>query len=89
MIVRETWPEMEIHLSVQANTVYAAAMHFWKNVGISRVILSRELWLDQVYILEERQRAGSYMPIEEDEHGTYMMNSTDLRAIKHVRRLIE
>ncbi|MBV5298197.1 MAG: U32 family peptidase, partial [Rhodoferax sp.] len=48
MMVRETWPEMEIHLSVQANTVNAAAVRFWKTVGISRVILSRELSLDQV-----------------------------------------
>ena len=48
MMVRETWPEMEIHLSVQANTVNSAAVRFWKTVGISRVILSRELSLDQV-----------------------------------------
>jgi len=172
MMVRETWPEMEIHLSVQANTVNAAAVRFWKSVGISRVILSRELSLDQVeqirqdcpdtelevfvhgalciaysgrcllsgyfnhrdanqgsctnscrwdyktqpgvvdasgdilapkeaadrvhelvrdqvYMIEEGQRPGSYMPIEEDEHGTYVMNSKDLRAIEHVRRLVE
>jgi putative protease len=172
MMVRETWPEMEIHLSVQANTVNAAAVRFWKSVGISRVILSRELSLDQVeqirqdcpdtelevfvhgalciaysgrcllsgyfnhrdanqgsctnscrwdyktvpgtvdasgdvlappeaaervhelvrdqvYMIEESQRPGSYMPIEEDEHGTYVMNSKDLRAIEHVKRLVE
>ena len=177
MMVRETWPEMEIHLSVQANTVNAAAVRFWKSVGISRVILSRELSLDQVeeirqacpdmelevfvhgalciaysgrcllsgyfnhrdanqgtctnscrwdyktqkgvvdasgdvltqqaarereeeaierspaadqvYTIEESQREGSYMPIEEDEHGTYVMNSKDLRAIEHVKRLVD
>jgi putative protease len=177
MMVRETWPEMEIHLSVQANTVNAAAVRFWKSVGVSRVILSRELSLDQVeqirqdcpdtelevfvhgalciaysgrcllsgyfnhrdanqgtctnscrwdyktqkgvvdasgdvltqqvaaqreladiqrapeadqvYMIEESQREGSYMPIEEDEHGTYVMNSKDLRAIEHVKRLVE
>ena len=154
MMVRETWPEMEIHLSVQANTVNSAAVRFWKSVGVSRVILSRELSLDQVaqirqecpdtelevfvhgalciaysgrcllsgyfnhrdanqgsctnscrwdykvkpatedasgdlYVLEEGQRAGSFMPIEEDEHGTYVMNSRDLRAIEHVQRLVE
>ena len=169
-IVRETWPEMEIHLSVQANTVNSAAVKFWKRVGVARVILSRELSLDQVaqirqecpdtelevfvhgalciaysgrcllsgyfnhrdanqgsctnscrwdyktlpgvvdasgdilapteaaqreqaraevYMIEESQRPGSYMPIEEDEHGTYVMNSKDLRAIEHVRRLVE
>ncbi len=48
MMVRETWPEMEIHLSVQANTVNSAAVKFWKSVGVARVILSRELSLDQV-----------------------------------------
>ncbi|WP_394755495.1 tRNA 5-hydroxyuridine modification protein YegQ [Rhodoferax sp.] len=177
MMVRETWPEMEIHLSVQANTVNAAAVRFWKAVGVSRVILSRELSLDQVeqirqdcpdtelevfvhgalciaysgrcllsgyfnhrdanqgsctnscrwdyktlsgvvdasgdllapqaalereqeqaqrgaapdqvYLIEEGQRPGSYLPIEEDEHGTYVMNSKDLRAIEHVKRLVE
>ena len=155
MLVRETWPEMEIHLSVQANTVNAAAVRFWKQAGIARVILSRELSLDQiaeirqacpdtelevfihgalciaysgrcllsgyfnhrdpnqgsctnscrwdfnvkpatedasgdVYVIEEREkRQGSYMPIEEDEHGTYILNSKDLRAIEHVQRLVE
>ncbi len=170
MMVRENWPEMEIHLSVQANTVNSAAVRFWKNVGVSRVILSRELSLDQVaqirqecpdtelevfvhgalciaysgrcllsgyfnhrdanqgsctnscrwdyktlpgvvdasgdilapqaaaeheperaevYVIEESQRPGSFMPIEEDEHGTYVMNSKDLRAIEHVQRLVE
>ncbi len=172
MMVRETWPDMEIHLSVQANTVNAAAVRFWKSVGIHRVILSRELSLEQVeqirqdcpdtelevfvhgalciaysgrcllsgyfnhrdanqgtctnscrwdyktkpgvidasgdiftesevtqkvhdlvrdkvYLIEEQNRPGSFMPIEEDEHGTYVMNSKDLRAIEHVRRLVE
>ena len=166
LMVRETWPEMPIHLSVQANTVNSAAVRFWKGVGISRVILSRELSLDQVeqirqdcpdtelevfvhgalcvaysgrcllsgyfnhrdanqgsctnacrwdytlragvadasgdilatptaaeldtvYTIEESQRPGSYLPIEEDEHGTYLLNSKDLRAIEHVRRLVE
>ena len=46
--IRETWPEMPIHLSVQANTVNYAAVRFWKKLGIQRVILSRELSLDQV-----------------------------------------
>jgi putative protease len=43
----------------------------------------------EVYVIEESQRPGSYMPIEEDEHGTYVMNSKDLRAIEHVQRLVE
>lgn len=170
MLVRQTWPGMEIHLSVQANTVNSAAVRFWKSVGLSRVILSRELSLEQVaqirqqcpdtelevfvhgalciaysgrcllsgyfnhrdanqgsctnscrwdyrtlpgvvdasgdilapqaaaerereraqvYLIEEGQRPGGFMPIEEDEHGTYVMNSKDLRAIEHVKRLVE
>jgi putative protease len=48
MMVRETWPEMDIHLSVQANTVNAAALRFWNMAGVKRIILSRELSLDQV-----------------------------------------
>jgi putative protease len=154
-MIRETWPEIPVHLSVQANTVNYAAVRFWKKIGISRVILSRELSLDQVaeirqecpdmelevfvhgalciaysgrcllsgyfnhrdpnqgtctnscrwefntkpgtvgpdgdvFLLEEpEKRAGSYMPIEEDEHGTYILNSKDLRAIEHVQRLTE
>ncbi len=153
MMVRETWPDMPIHLSVQANTVNYAAIRFWKQMGISRVILSRELSLNEVaeirqecpemelevfvhgalciaysgrcllsgyfnhrdpnqgtctnscrwdyklkparenatgdvYLLEEAMRPGQLMPIEEDEHGTYILNSKDLRATEHVQQLV-
>jgi len=47
-MVRERWPEVEIHLSVQANTVNYAAVKFWQSLGLSRVILSRELSLDEI-----------------------------------------
>ncbi|KHD11351.1 protease [Candidatus Thiomargarita nelsonii] len=141
MMVRERWAQMPIHLSVQANTMNYAAVQFWQNVGISRIILSRELSLEEVAeirqacpdielevfvhgalciaysgrcllsgylnhrdanqgsctnacrweykVLEEKQRPGEYMPIFEDEQGTYIMNSKDLRAVQHVKRLIE
>ncbi|MEN8216326.1 MAG: U32 family peptidase [Pseudomonadota bacterium] len=141
MIVRERWPQMPIHLSVQANTTNYAAVQFWQNLGISRIILSRELSLEEIAeirqacpdielevfvhgalciaysgrcllsgylnhrdanqgsctnacrwdykVLEEKQRPGEYMPIYEDEQGTYIMNSKDLRAVQHVGRLIE
>jgi len=42
---------------------------------------------DRVFMLEEAQRPGEYMSAFEDEHGTYIMNSKDLRAIAHVERL--
>ncbi len=186
MMVKENWPEVPIHLSVQANTVNYAAVKFWKSLGLERIILSRELSLDEieeirqqcpdmelevfvhgalciaysgrcllsgyfnhrdpnqgsctnacrweykvhdgtenesgdiervsqkiefdamaamkepqlfpepqtrhpeadkVYLIEEKTRAGELMPIFEDEHGTYIMNSKDLRAIQHVARL--
>ncbi|MDT8998880.1 tRNA 5-hydroxyuridine modification protein YegQ [Paucibacter sp. APW11] len=188
---RGRFPEVPIHLSVQANTTNWAAVKFWQKVGVSRVILSRELSLeeiegirnecpdmeievfvhgalciaysgrcllsgyfnrrdsnqgtctnacrwnygtqaagecgnsgeavplaqldagfdfateaaeaegsfascgggarhpaaDQVYLIEEKGRPGELMPIMEDEHGTYIMNSKDLRAVEHVARL--
>lgn len=173
MLAREKWPEMPVHLSVQANTVNYAAVRFWKSAGISRVILSRELSLDeiseirqrcpdielevfvhgalciaysgrcllsgyfnhrdpnqgtctnscrwdytlhqaeegpngdivqkrsdcgefarhpnadQVFLLEEGQRKDELMPMFEDELGTYILNSKDLRAIEHVARLVK
>ena len=182
MMTREAWPDMPIHLSVQANTVNYATVKFWQSVGIKRVILSRELSLDEIeeirqkcpdielevfvhgalciaysgrcllsgyfnhrdpnqgtctnscrwkydtvpahenaegdlvpdaevlsmsdistascggaerhpladklYFLEEEGRKGELLPIMEDENGTYIMNSKDLRAIEHVQRLV-
>ncbi len=183
MMIRERWPDMPIHLSVQANTVNHAAVKFWRSAGVTRVILSRELSLDEVaeirqecpdtelevfvhgalciaysgrcllsgyfnhrdpnqgsctnscrwdykvhegkedaggdvdlatprplavapaptqpvaakpsalrrpgatWLLEEKERPGEYMPIEEDEHGSYILNSKDLRAIEYVAQL--
>jgi len=151
-LVREHWPELPVHLSVQANTTNAAAVRFWRSVGVRRVILSRELSLDEIaeiredcpdaelevfvhgalciahsgrcllsgylnhrdanqgactnacrweyrvgtgpagdgeggWYLEETTRPGQFMPVFEDEHGTYVMNSKDLRAVEHVARL--
>ncbi|MDX9995009.1 MAG: U32 family peptidase [Rhodocyclaceae bacterium] len=153
LMIRETWPEMPIHLSVQANTLNHAAVRFWQSVGVSRVILSRELSLDDiaeirqrcpemelevfvhgalcvaysgrcllsgyfnhrdpnqgtctnacrwsydakpaaanatgdVVLIEEATRPGELMPMEEDEHGTYILNSKDLRAIEYIDRLV-
>ena len=49
--------------------------------------LKRHPLADRVYLIEEKNRPGEYMPIFEDEHGTYIMNSKDLRAVEHVERL--
>jgi putative protease len=179
MMVRETWPDMPVHLSVQANTVNFAAVKFWQKMGLTRIILSRELSIDEVkeirqecpdielevfvhgalciaysgrcllsgymskrdpnqgsctntcrwgynateaqqtpegdiiptkaiefdpsqqasasenpaegklFLLEEKQRPGELMPAWEDEHGTYIMNSKDLRAVQHVKTLVD
>ncbi|WP_175427277.1 U32 family peptidase, partial [Escherichia coli] len=48
MLVREHFPDMAIHLSVQANAVNWASVKFWKQMGLTRVILSRELSLDEI-----------------------------------------
>ncbi|WED22316.1 tRNA 5-hydroxyuridine modification protein YegQ [Vibrio sp. JC009] len=175
MMVREAFPEMPIHLSVQANAVNWATVKFWESQGVERVILSRELSLeeieeirekcpgteieifvhgalcmaysgrcllsgyinkrdpnqgtctnacrweykvekaeqddagqiveiqeaqerpdntiglgkptDEVVLLSESHRPDEKMAAFEDEHGTYIMNSKDLRAIQHVERL--
>jgi putative protease len=180
MLVKENFPDIPIHLSVQANTMNWAAVKFWHQAGIERVILSRELSLDEIaeirqrcpemeievfvhgalcidysgrclfsgyinmrdpnqgtctntcrwkydaheakqddsgdiipvqsfdpaqekhapalgegehtdkiFLLQEETRPGEYMPAFEDEHGTYIMNSKDLRAIQHVHKLAE
>ncbi|MBW7471023.1 tRNA 5-hydroxyuridine modification protein YegQ [Marinobacter sp. F4218] len=170
MLVREKWPDQPIHLSVQANAVNWATVEFWRRQGISRVILSRELALDEIreirervpgmelevfvhgalcmaysgrcllsgymnhrdanqgactnacrwnykevqynhdqtgdliatsagnsaqevepreILLEEPNRPGGFIPAYEDEHGTYIMNSKDLRAVQHVSELVK
>ncbi len=44
---------------------------------------------DQIFLLQESNRSNEYMPAFEDEHGTYIMNSKDLRAIQHIEKLVE
>jgi putative protease len=51
--------------------------------------LPRHPLADEVYLLTEEGRPGEQMPVFEDEHGTYIMNSKDLRAIEHVERLVK
>ena len=65
-MVRERWPEVAIHLSVQANTVNYAAVKFWHSLGLTRVILSRELSLDEI---EEIRQQCPDMELEVFVHG--------------------
>jgi len=69
-MVRERWPEMQIHLSVQANTVNYAAVKFWQSLGLSRVILSRELSLDEI---EEIRQQCPDIELEVFIHGALCM----------------
>ncbi len=66
MMVREEWPELPIHLSVQSNTVNAASVKFWQKQGLKRIILSRELTLSEV---EEIRQACPDMELEVFVHG--------------------
>jgi putative protease len=66
LLVRERWPDVDVHLSVQANTTNAAAVRFWQRQGVRRVILSRELSLDEI---AEIRAACPDMELEVFVHG--------------------
>lgn len=70
MLVRRHFPQMPIHLSVQANTVNWASVEFWQQQGLSRIILSRELSLEE--IAEIRQQVPA-MELEVFVHGALCM----------------
>ncbi len=70
MLVREHFPEMDIHLSVQANAVNWATVKFWQQMGITRVILSRELSLKEI---EQIIEAVPTMETEVFVHGALCM----------------
>lgn len=132
-------PQMELHLSTQANTTNAASARFWHALGIKRVVLARELSMGEIqeirretpktleleafvhgamcvsysgrcllsnflngrdgnrgecvqpcrweYELRERGKDGLWMPVLEDERGTYLLNSRDLNMIAHLKEL--
>lgn len=138
--VKKFLPDMEIHLSTQANNTNFASAQFWHEQGIKRVIVARELSFDEIreicdktpetleieafvhgamcisysgrcllsnymadrdankgacahpcrwnYYLVEEKRPGEYMPVFEDERGTYFFNSKDLCMIEHIPELI-
>ena len=70
MLVRENFPDIDIHLSVQANAVNWATVKFWKQMGLTRVILSRELSIDE--IAEIRQHVPD-IELEIFVHGALCM----------------
>lgn len=142
MMMKDLCRGIPLHLSVQANNVNWASAKFWRQQGVSRIILSREItipeireiheknpgleleffvhgaiciaysgqclmsnyfsnrdgnqgccshscrWKYKIY-LEEEQRPGQLIPVEEDEHGTYIMNSKDLCLIEYLKDLKE
>ena len=69
-LVRQHFPQMELHLSVQANTLNWAAVQFWQQQGISRVILSRELSLEEI---EQIRAKVPSMELEVFVHGALCM----------------
>lgn len=138
---KEVVPDMEIHLSTQANNVNWKSALYWYNQGVKRIVLARELSMKEIseireklpkdcdleafvhgamcmsysgrclmsnymtgrdsnrgacaqpcrykYYLMEEKRPGEYFPINEDEHGTYIMNSKDLCMIEHIDEVIK
>ncbi|MEN8293723.1 tRNA 5-hydroxyuridine modification protein YegQ [Acinetobacter radioresistens] len=70
MMAREHFPDIPIHLSVQANAVNWATVKFWKTMGLTRVILSRELSLEEI---EEIKQNVPDMEIEVFVHGALCM----------------
>ncbi|MDF2653577.1 MAG: family peptidase [Bacillota bacterium] len=141
MVIRAVIPEAEIHLSTQANMTNYRTAEFWRQQGVKRIVLARELTFGEIrelreklpedmelesfiqgamcisysgrcllsnfmierdanrgecahpcrwkYHLVEEQRPGEYFPVEEDERGTYIMNSRDLCMIEHIPDLID
>jgi len=143
-IVRKVLPEMNIHISTQANITNKHSVGFWQKQGAKRVVLARELSTDEVkeihdnikavdtsfelesfvhgsmcisysgrcllsnymtgkdanrgecthpcrwkYNLMEENRRGEYLPVFEDERGTYIFNSKDLCMVPHLPELID
>src|SRR3990167_2318381 len=70
MMVREKWPHIPIHLSVQTNVMNYAAVKFWQSVGITRIILSRELSLQEIQAIRQECAA---IELEVFVHGALCM----------------
>lgn len=139
-IAREICPEIDIHISTQANNVNYRTFLFWKKLGATRVVCGRELSLKEIaqirdkigdmeieafvhgamcisysgrcllsnyftgrdanqgacthpcrwkYSVVEEKRPGEYLPVYENDRGTYIFNSKDLCMIEHLPEMIE
>ncbi len=66
MLVREKWPDVPVHLSVQANAINWADVRFWQRMGLTRIILSRELSLNEI---EEIRQQCPDIELEVFVHG--------------------
>ena len=141
MIAKEVLPDMELHVSTQANNTNYGTYRFWQQQGAKRVVSARELSLKEIreirghipddleietfvhgamcisysgrcllshyftgrdanqgacthpcrwkYAVMEESRPGEYLPVYENERGTYIFNSKDLCMIEYIPELID
>lgn len=139
-LIRDVAPNLDIHVSTQANVTNSYSAKFFQDMGVKRIVLARELSIEEIkkiheavpdmeleafvhgamcisysgrcllsnyftgrdsnrgacvqacrweYTITEKSRQGQQFPIEEDERGTYILNSKDLCMIKHLKELEE
>lgn len=140
-IAKQMLPDMELHISTQANNTNYGTYNFWHSLGAKRVVSARELSISEIkdirnhipddleietfvhgamcisysgrcllssfmagrdankgacthpcrwkYAVVEESRPGQYMPVEENERGTYIFNSKDLCMIEHIPEMID
>ncbi len=140
-ITKEICPDLEIHISTQANNVNYKSACMWHEMGAKRVVVAREMSFEEIaeirkrtpetleleafvhgamcisysgrcllsnymtnrdsnqgacshpcrwnYYLMEEKRPGEYMPVFENERGTFIYNSKDLCMIEHIEDLIK
>ncbi len=141
LIAKQVLPDVDIHISTQANNTNYGTFQFWHKLGAKRVVTARELSLEEIreiraniptemeietfihgamcisysgrcllssflagrdanrgacthpcrwkYAVVEETRPGEYMPVYENERGTYIFNSKDLCMVEHIPELIE
>lgn len=140
-IAKRVCPDIEIHISTQANNTNYLTYDFWKSMGATRVVSARELSLREIkqirehipddmeiesfihgamcisysgrcllsayftgrdanrgacthpcrwkYAIVEEKRPGEYLPVDENDRGTYIFNSKDLCMIDHIPELVD